>query len=176
VFDWLFCTHATVAKTSPQYLYFSILCYCVSFAFIKISILTQYRRIFSVDTTSRVINIVMAIVVSSGIAALFTFMLACVPIDAFWNIHKRPTAKCINADMYNRIHVFSTDHVLIPFQRQLCKRHLEHSDGPHDCCAACTGLMASAAHTPPENRSRLHPVRWLVVRLLSHQKQGLQLT
>jgi presenilin-like A22 family membrane protease len=102
-----------VAKISPQYLYFSILCYCVSFLFIKISILAQYRRIFSVDTTTRIINVVMAITISSGIAALFTFMFACVPIDAFWNVLKRPSAKCVDSEMYNRICVFVTNHMLI---------------------------------------------------------------
>jgi hypothetical protein len=112
-FDQLFCAHAIVAKISLQYLYFSILCYCVSFLFIKVSILAQYRRIFSVDTTTRIINVVMAITISSGIAALFTFIFACVPIDAFWNVIRRSSAKCVDAEMYNRICVFSKDHVLI---------------------------------------------------------------
>ncbi|KAL5120060.1 hypothetical protein ACEQ8H_001885 [Pleosporales sp. CAS-2024a] len=81
---------------SLKYLYCSILTYCFGFTFIKISILTQYRRIFSVTETRIPIYVLMVISVASGTAALFTFMFACIPVDAFWNVLKRPTARCLS--------------------------------------------------------------------------------
>ncbi|KAH4070919.1 hypothetical protein HBI70_209700 [Parastagonospora nodorum] len=81
-----------------KYLYFGILCYGISFTFIKISILTQYERIFSVKATRIPIYMVMGISVAGGIAALFTFMFACVPVDAFWNVLKQPEARCIDLE------------------------------------------------------------------------------
>ncbi|KAH7389284.1 hypothetical protein DE146DRAFT_724657 [Phaeosphaeria sp. MPI-PUGE-AT-0046c] len=81
---------------SLKYLYFSILTYCVGFTLIKVSILTQYRRIFTVASARIPIYVVMGIAIASGIAAFFTFAFACVPVDANWNILKKPMAKCIN--------------------------------------------------------------------------------
>jgi hypothetical protein len=46
------------------------------------------------------IYIVGAICVLGGIAALFTFAFGCIPVDAFWNILKKSTAKCINSERY----------------------------------------------------------------------------
>jgi hypothetical protein len=85
-------------NTSLQYLYFGILCYGIGFTFTKISILTQYKRIFSVQATPIPIYIVMGLCISGGIAAHFAFMFSCLPIDAFWNLLKRPEAKCINIE------------------------------------------------------------------------------
>jgi heme/copper-type cytochrome/quinol oxidase subunit 4 len=83
-----------------QYLYWSILTYCVGFTFTKISILTQYRRIFSVKEARIPIYVVMGLCIASGTVALFTFMFTCTPIDAFWNVMKRPFAKCLNENVY----------------------------------------------------------------------------
>jgi hypothetical protein len=83
-----------------QYLYFSILSYCVGLTFTKVSILTQYRRIFSVKGARVPIYIVMGICVASGLAAFFTFAFTCIPVDAFWDVLKKPRAKCINENAY----------------------------------------------------------------------------
>jgi hypothetical protein len=84
--------------TPPQYLYFGILCYGIGFTCIKMSILIQYKRIFSVQATRIPIYIVMGLCISGGIAAHFVFMFSCVPINAFWNPLKRPEATCINME------------------------------------------------------------------------------
>jgi hypothetical protein len=38
----------------------------------------------------------MGVCVATGTAAFFTFAFACLPIDANWDVLKKPTAKCIN--------------------------------------------------------------------------------
>ncbi|EAT87840.1 hypothetical protein HBI56_117970 [Parastagonospora nodorum] len=81
---------------SLRYLYSSILTYVLGFIFVKLSILMQYRRIFSVNEARIPIYIVMAISVITGIIAFFTFAFECKPVDAFWNVTKRPTARCLD--------------------------------------------------------------------------------
>jgi hypothetical protein len=68
----------------------------VGFTFTKVSILTQYRRIFSVKEARVPIYIVMGICVATGIAAFFTFAFSCIPVDAFWNVLKKANARCID--------------------------------------------------------------------------------
>ncbi|KAF2183865.1 hypothetical protein K469DRAFT_581164 [Zopfia rhizophila CBS 207.26] len=79
-----------------KYLYFSILCYCMSLALTKISILLQYRRIFSVKEMRLPIYIVMGICVAYGIVTVVTGIFACIPVDAFWDVRKKPTARCVD--------------------------------------------------------------------------------
>jgi len=56
----------------------------------------QYRRIFSVNEARIPIDIVMAISLITGIIAFFTFAFGCKPVDAVWNVTKRPIAKCLD--------------------------------------------------------------------------------
>lgn len=42
------------------------------------------------------IYIVMGIVVAYGIETFLTGTFTCIPVDAFWNLTKKPTAKCLN--------------------------------------------------------------------------------
>jgi hypothetical protein len=60
----------------------------------------QYRRIFGVTETRVAIYIVLGICVAIGLETFLTFALACIPVDAFWNIMKTPTAKCLNPYTY----------------------------------------------------------------------------
>jgi len=83
-----------------QYLYFSVICYCISLTLTKVSILLQYRRIFTIDKMQLPIYIVMTIVVAYGIEMVLTGTFSCVPVDAFWEVLKKPTAKCLDSNKY----------------------------------------------------------------------------
>ncbi|KAF2830466.1 hypothetical protein CC86DRAFT_284143 [Ophiobolus disseminans] len=79
-----------------KFLYFSILAYCISLTLTKISILLQYRRIFTLREMRISIYVVMGICVAFGIESVTTGIFTCIPVDAFWDLTKRPTAKCLN--------------------------------------------------------------------------------
>ncbi|KAI2482107.1 hypothetical protein Ptr902_06488 [Pyrenophora tritici-repentis] len=81
---------------SLRYLYWSILTYCVGLLLTKISILAQYRRIFSVGEVQTVNYIVLGLCIVTGIIAFLTLALVCIPVDAFWNVMKKPTAHCLD--------------------------------------------------------------------------------
>lgn len=83
----------------------------MGFTITKISILTQYLRIFSLKEARLPIYVALAICVATGTAALFTFAFACVPVDALWNVLKKPNAKCI--DEYGYVSAKSRCSVLI---------------------------------------------------------------
>jgi hypothetical protein len=90
----------TCLLITTQYLYWSTLVNVTSFVLIKVSICLQYRRIFSVTDARVPIYVVMVICIASGISALLTYAFICVPPDAFWNLAKRPTSKCVNQYAY----------------------------------------------------------------------------
>jgi hypothetical protein len=77
-------------------MYFSILSYCISLTLTKISILLQFRRIFSVKDAKLPIYIVLGICIAYGIETVFSGTFTCIPVDAFWDLMKKPTARCIN--------------------------------------------------------------------------------
>ncbi|KAF2729870.1 hypothetical protein EJ04DRAFT_580293 [Polyplosphaeria fusca] len=83
-----------------KYFYWSVLAYCNTLTFTKLSILVQYRRIFTVKYMRLPIYIVMGIIVATGTEVLFSAIFSCVPVDAFWNLSKRPTARCINTNAF----------------------------------------------------------------------------
>lgn len=66
----------------------------------KLSILLQYRRIFTLKESRVPIYIVMGLCVATGITAVFCAIFTCIPIDAYWNLPKKAFAKCINQDAY----------------------------------------------------------------------------
>ncbi|CAG5181650.1 uncharacterized protein ALTATR162_LOCUS9790 [Alternaria atra] len=79
-----------------KYLYFSILAYCISLTLTKISILLQYRRIFTLREMQIPIYVVFGICVAYGIESVTTGIFSCIPVDAFWEVTKKPTARCLN--------------------------------------------------------------------------------
>ncbi|KAF1944898.1 hypothetical protein EJ02DRAFT_478672, partial [Clathrospora elynae] len=76
-------------------LFWSIIFYNIALAITKISILLQYRRIFTVRELRIPLHVVMVICVLLGITTLFTSIFTCVPVSAYWQILKQPSAKCI---------------------------------------------------------------------------------
>lgn len=77
-------------------MYCSISTYCIGLTLTKISILLQYRRIFTVMRTRIPIYVVMGITVAGGVEGLLTFSFMCRPVDAFWDVWKRLTATCLD--------------------------------------------------------------------------------
>ncbi|KAF1961286.1 hypothetical protein CC80DRAFT_464073 [Byssothecium circinans] len=88
--------HLNTVIWNLKYLYVSILAYCTSLTLTKMSILLQYRRIFSTKEARIPIYLVMALCVGCGLVSLFTCIFTCVPVDAFWDVLKRPSAKCVH--------------------------------------------------------------------------------
>jgi hypothetical protein len=42
------------------------------------------------------IYVVMGICVAYGIESVITGIFTCIPIDAFWDVMKKPSAKCLS--------------------------------------------------------------------------------
>jgi hypothetical protein len=85
-----------------KYLFFSIIAYHVSLTATKLSILLQYRRIFTLKSSRMPIYIAMGICTACGVTAVVTAIFTCIPVDAYWNMMKKPFAKCVNQDaMYH---------------------------------------------------------------------------
>lgn len=84
------------------YLYFGIIAYHFSLFCTKMSILLQYRRIFTLKDSRKPIYIVMGICVATALTAIICAIFTCIPVDSFWNLYKMPYAKCMNKDaMYH---------------------------------------------------------------------------
>ncbi|KAH7117917.1 hypothetical protein B0J11DRAFT_441449 [Dendryphion nanum] len=86
------------ASTILKYLYFAILAYCSSITFTKISILLQYRKIFSTRQMRWPIYIVLGICTAFGLACVISGIFTCIPVDAAWDLTKQPTAKCVKVN------------------------------------------------------------------------------
>ncbi|KAH8722918.1 hypothetical protein GQ44DRAFT_774445 [Phaeosphaeriaceae sp. PMI808] len=85
-----------------KYLFFSIVAYHITLISTKLSILLQYKRIFTLKSSRMPIYIAMGICVACGVTAVVTAVFTCVPVDAYWNFMKKPFAKCVNQDaMYH---------------------------------------------------------------------------
>ncbi|KAF2737808.1 hypothetical protein EJ04DRAFT_590519 [Polyplosphaeria fusca] len=78
------------------YAFVAILTYCASLTFTKLSILLQYRRIFTYKEMRMTIYIIFGICVALGIESVLTGIFTCVPVDAFWNLEKQSTAICLD--------------------------------------------------------------------------------
>ncbi|KAK6443391.1 hypothetical protein LTR95_000217 [Oleoguttula sp. CCFEE 5521] len=74
--------------------------YPACITFVKLSILSQYRRVFASHSASFKwqINILMAVVVAWGVAIIITAMLLCQPIAKLWNPSLPGT--CINLSQF----------------------------------------------------------------------------
>ncbi|EUC27152.1 hypothetical protein COCCADRAFT_10178 [Bipolaris zeicola 26-R-13] len=97
----------TMFLTLPQiemtlkYLYGSILMYANALTLTKLSILLQYRRIFTFTSMRIPIYIVGAICLATGISASLVLVFSCIPISAFWDISEKETATCINSNVFS---------------------------------------------------------------------------
>ncbi|KAI8943832.1 hypothetical protein NX059_001805 [Plenodomus lindquistii] len=78
-----------------RYLYLSVIFYNFSLSLTKISILLQYRRIFTVPEMRIPLHVVMGICVAYGITLVISAIFACVPVRAFWQILEQPNARCL---------------------------------------------------------------------------------
>jgi len=85
-----------------KYLFFSIIAYHITLLLTKLSILLQYRRIFTLKNSRIPIYITMGLCVACGLTAVLTAIFTCIPVNAYWNMAMRPFAKCVNQDaMYH---------------------------------------------------------------------------
>lgn len=81
---------------SRKYLYFSIITYNISLTITKISILLQYHRIFTLREMRIPVYVALVIIGAWGITTLFTSIFSCVPVDAYWEVTKQGSARCVN--------------------------------------------------------------------------------
>jgi hypothetical protein len=85
-----------------KYLFFSIIAYHISLTSTKLSILLQYRRIFTLKEARRPIYFAMGLCLACGTVAVVCAIFTCVPVDAYWYMMKRPFSRCVNQDaMYH---------------------------------------------------------------------------
>ncbi|KAH7073599.1 hypothetical protein BKA63DRAFT_37167 [Paraphoma chrysanthemicola] len=82
-------------ETILRYLFLSIITYNFSLTFIKVSIILQYQRIFTLREMRLPLRIAMGICVAWGFTTLFTSVFTCVPASAYWRILEKATARCI---------------------------------------------------------------------------------
>ncbi|KAF3351352.1 hypothetical protein VD0002_g5242 [Verticillium dahliae] len=75
--------------------YSSIIMYNMSMCFVKISILLQYRRIFSLQMMQRITFYAVAFIVAWSITIFFLMTLVCVPVAKFWD-HTLP-GRCLDS-------------------------------------------------------------------------------
>ncbi|KAF1918151.1 hypothetical protein BDU57DRAFT_514751 [Ampelomyces quisqualis] len=78
-----------------KYLFWSIIAYNISLTCIKVSIILQYKRIFTLREMRIPLHIAMGICVAWGITTFFTSIFACVPVNAFWHVLEKANAKCL---------------------------------------------------------------------------------
>ncbi|KAL2277185.1 hypothetical protein FJTKL_00189 [Diaporthe vaccinii] len=77
-----------------MYLWASILCYAVSLAAIKTSILLQFLRFLVGPRVTRFCWVMVGVCICYGIASVFATIFFCVPVSGFWS--PSPTDKCIS--------------------------------------------------------------------------------
>ena len=84
------------ANRPPQSFYSSIAVYNIAVCLTKISILLQYRRIFSNTKLRKFIIVGLAFLICWGITLTFLLPLVCIPVAAFWD----PTVDgfCLNSE------------------------------------------------------------------------------
>jgi hypothetical protein len=66
----------------------------------KVSILLQYGRIFTVREVRIPLYVVMAICVLWGITTFLTSIFTCIPVHAYWDVLEQPGARCIESKTY----------------------------------------------------------------------------
>lgn len=85
-------------KYSNVWFWVSVWMYYLALLWAKLSILTQYSRIFVRETFRRVNIAVMAAVVICSCWTVFSAIFACRPIRYFWEMDKtmHPDGRCLN--------------------------------------------------------------------------------
>ncbi|OAL01627.1 hypothetical protein IQ06DRAFT_272352 [Phaeosphaeriaceae sp. SRC1lsM3a] len=78
-----------------KYLFWSIITYNLALTFTKVSIILQYQRIFTTREMRIPLYIAMFICVAWGVTTFFTSIFSCVPVNAYWRVLEKATAKCI---------------------------------------------------------------------------------
>jgi hypothetical protein len=78
----------------PQSSIFLSIIYALGLTLTKISILCLYIRVLTYDYVRLAAKIVLVIVIISHLWIILALCTICVPIDAFWDLSKRPTAYC----------------------------------------------------------------------------------
>ncbi|KAH3965555.1 hypothetical protein HBI56_216270 [Parastagonospora nodorum] len=82
-----------------KYLFWSIITYNLSLMFIKISIIMQYKRIFTLGGMQWPLNIAMGICVAWGVSTFGTSIFGCVPVKAFWDLEAKANANCVKDEI-----------------------------------------------------------------------------
>ena len=89
--------------------------YGAAIATIKLSILSLYRRIFSVPRFKLAANIVTAMVLAWATALILTAIFSCKPVNGFWDkIYTK--SKCINTEHFfigNAVANMGTDLIIL---------------------------------------------------------------
>lgn len=94
--------------------------YGLAISSIKLSILSLYRRIFSVPTFKLAANIVTALVVAWGTALILTAIFTCNPVNGFWD-RKYTKSKCLNTERFfigNAVANMGTDLIILALPLQ----------------------------------------------------------
>ncbi|KAF2033405.1 hypothetical protein EK21DRAFT_98141 [Setomelanomma holmii] len=81
--------------TISKNLFWSIIFYNLALMFIKVSIILQYQRIFTLREMRLPLQLAMGICVGWGIATFFTSVFTCVPVAAYWRILEKANATCM---------------------------------------------------------------------------------
>jgi hypothetical protein len=77
--------HKHCSHTDCQSIYISTVLYAASLLAVKTTLLTQYYRLFSVQSVRFTYIAVMVLVIGWSVAQVFVAVFACVPVAAFWD-------------------------------------------------------------------------------------------
>jgi len=74
--------------------------YIFSLTFTKLSILCLYLRVLAYDYVHTAAKILLGIVLITHTYIIITMLTACIPLSAYWDMDKRPTAYCHGMPVY----------------------------------------------------------------------------
>jgi hypothetical protein len=77
-----------------HWLYVTNAAYHTTTAFIKVSLLLQYLRLFRDGIRRKVCLVLLVLVVAWGLTFSFMAWVPCFPVSGFWNRTQLPTPKC----------------------------------------------------------------------------------
>lgn len=79
-----------------QYFYATLLCYTTSLLAVKTTLLTQYYRLFSVQSRIRTLYVsAILLVIAWSLSQVFLAAFVCVPVSAFWNDSSDGGGRCL---------------------------------------------------------------------------------
>ncbi|KAK1832566.1 hypothetical protein QBC39DRAFT_256421 [Podospora conica] len=87
-------------NTNLKYSFVISILYISTLTFTKLSILCLYIRVLVYDYVRIAAKVLLAIVLVTHTYILVTMFTACIPLDAFWDYSRRPTAYCHGMDIY----------------------------------------------------------------------------